>query len=44
LKKTKPTGYLMECASPRELVEKKGSLFAQLVAEYWAQASRKRDR
>lgn len=33
-------GYLIECAPPRRLMEEKASLFAQLVAEYWAQAGR----
>ncbi|KAH7302714.1 hypothetical protein KP509_23G084100 [Ceratopteris richardii] len=33
-------GYLVECASPKRLMEQKTSLFAQLVAEYWAQAGR----
>lgn len=35
-------GHLIEFAPPRKLMENKTSLFAQLVAEYWAQAGRNR--
>lgn len=36
-------GYLIECAPPKKLMDRKTSLFAQLVAEYWAQSNRKHE-